>query len=144
MRPSRRILRGTAAGFLALLTVSLLAPLVIIAGGAAMLLPVVRDLPDARIMESLPSRFQPTATTTRLFSWSAPDADGLRHPVLIDEITDPRAGGAGWASLDELPDAVTEAFLAAADPRFFSAEPPSLSSVWAEWRKTGIVQETLF
>ncbi len=132
----------------ALIVVALLAamaavfvPVAALAGGAAGLLAFVRDLPDIETLRDLPAAYAPTAATTRLYAYDAPAADGLRPPVLIDEIIDPRLGGAGWLAYDELPPAVISATLAAADPVYFDRPPLDLPTVAAEWARTGTVTQ---
>jgi membrane peptidoglycan carboxypeptidase len=118
---------------LALLALAL-APLAAVAAGAAALLAVTRDVPDAARLEQLPALFAPTTATTWLYAWDAPDATGLRHPVRIDEIADPRLSGAGWVRPADLPPYVSGALLAALEPSFLAAEPPDLPALVREWR----------
>ncbi len=121
------------AAALALLALAL-APLSAVVAGAAVLLALTRDLPDAGRLAQLPAQFAPATATTRLYAWDAPDADGLRYPLQIDEIADPRLGGAGWLRLAGLPPHVPGAFLAALEPSFLAAEPPGLPALVQEWR----------
>jgi membrane peptidoglycan carboxypeptidase len=137
-----RSARGATVLFLIVLLALVVAPLAGVAVGAAGLLALTRELPDVSALEELPARFAPSAATTRLYAWDAPGADGLRHPLLIDEIADPRTLGAGWVRLDDLPAHVTGALLAAEDPSFLSAQsaaPPELSAALLEWLRTGTV-----
>ncbi|MBP9503162.1 MAG: transglycosylase domain-containing protein [Candidatus Promineofilum sp.] len=140
-RPGRSLGRIVTAATLVLLSLLILFPLAVAAGGAAGAFLLTRGLPDIHTLEELPSRYRPTLETTQLFARGAPDSSGVRHPVLIDEITDPRAAGAGWVAIDTLPDHVIVAYLAAADPLFFTAETPSVSSVWTEWLRTGAIRD---
>lgn len=139
-RPGRRFGRIVTTATLALLSLLILLPLAVATGGAVGAFLLTRGLPDIHTLKELPSRYRPTQMTTQLFARGAPDAGDMRHPALIDEITDPRAGGAGWVPIDTLPDHVIAAYLAAADPQFFTAETPSASSVWAEWLHTGTLR----
>lgn len=122
---------------LAGLLVLLFAPVAAVAGGAAGLLAFARDLPDPGALEALSQQLQPFSATTRLYAYGEPDGDGLRRPVLIDEIVDPRRDGAGWVALDALPPAVVDAHLAASDPDFLTAAWPSPLAELADWRQTG-------
>ncbi len=140
-RPGRRLGRGLLVALLALLLALALVPLIAMASGAAGLLLLTRDMPDIDALDALPSRSQPSAATTRLFALSAPDAAGQRRPVLIDEISDPRAGRATWIDIDALPPHVVDAYLAAADPQFLSAPPPSLAAAGEEWLRLGTVSD---
>lgn len=129
-----RLVGGLAlAGLVALL----FAPVAAVAGGAAGLLAFARDLPDPGALETLPHEPQRSNAATRLYAYGAPDAGGLRRPVLIDELVDPRRGGAGWVALDALPPEVVAAHLAALDPDFLTAEWPSPIVELALWRRTG-------
>ncbi len=95
------------AGLLAALAV-LLAGAGAAAGGAIGGLAFLADLPAAQALESLPARSRPSAGVTRLYAWDA--AGDPRRPVLIDTISDPRAGTAGWAALPTLPPHAGDAY----------------------------------
>lgn len=140
-RPGRRLGRIVTAATLVLLSLLILLPLAGIAIGVAGAFLLTRGLPNLHTLEELPSRYRPTQATTQLFARGASDAGDTRHPVLIDEIIDPRAGGAGWVPIDTLPNHVITAYLAAADSQFFTAETSSVSSVWAEWLRTGTLRD---
>ena len=140
-RPSRRVGRALTVGALLLALALVFAPAAALAAGAAGLLAFMRDLPDVDALAGIPARFQPSLATTRLYAWDAPDAEGLRHPVLIDEIADPRRDG-GWVRLDSLPPAVVDtALAAAADPMFFDRPPADLAAALTEWWRTGQVTQ---
>ena len=132
-----RLARALAVGALLLALAAIFAPVAALAGGAAGLLAFVRDLPDVETLRDLPTAHAASPATTRLYAYAAPDADELRAPVLIDEITDPRAGGVGWLALSDLPPVVISATLAAADPLFFERPPLDLAAAAAEWARTG-------
>ena len=89
----------------------------------------MRDLPDVEALRDLPTTYAPSPATTRLYAYDVPDAGGLRQPVLLDEIVDPRAGGAGWLPLADIPPVVISATLAAADPLYFDRTPLDLSLI---------------
>ena len=135
-----RLARALAVGALLLALAAIFAPVAALAGGAAGLLAFVRDLPDVETLRDLPTAHAASPATTRLYAYDAP-ADGLRAPVLIDEITDPRAGGVGWLALGDLPPVVISATLAAADPLFFERPPLDLAAAAAEWARTGGVTQ---
>ncbi len=99
----------------------------------------MRDLPDVETLRDLPAAYAASPATTHLYAYDAPDAAGLRQPVLLDEIVDPRAGGVGWVALADLPPVVISATLAAADPLFFDRPPLDLAAAAAEWARTGAV-----
>ena len=84
-----RLARALAAGALLLALAAVFVPAAALAGGAAGLLAFVRDLPDVETLRDLPAAYAPSPATTRLYAYDAPDAGGLRQPVLIDEIVDP-------------------------------------------------------
>ena len=133
--------RVLALAVLLLALAAVFAPAAALAGGAAGLLAFVRDLPDVESLRDLPAAYAPSPLTTRLYAYDAPGADGLRHPVLIDEIADPRAGGAGWLPLSQLPPAVISATLAAVDPGYFARPPLDVVAAAGEWRRTGAVTQ---
>lgn len=120
----------------------LFVPMMGVTVATAALLTLTRDLPDVSSLAQLPIRFQPATTTTRLYAWDAPDAGGLRRPVLLDEIADPRLDG-GWLPFDAIPPAVVDAHLAPAGPRFLTEASPSLTSDLVEWRQTGTIPANL-
>lgn len=136
-QPGRRIWRALGGGTLVLLLSLALIPLFAAVAGAASMLLLTRDLPDMRVLEALPSSYQPSAPT-RLVALSVPDSGEARQPLLIDEITDPRAGGGGWIALDVVPAHAVAAYLAATDPEFYAAEPSSLAAFWAGWLRGAI------
>jgi len=128
------------AALLAALAV-VFAPVAALAGGAAGLLAFVSDLPAVESLRDLPAAYAPSLAVTYLYAYDAPAADGLRPPVLIDAITDPRRDGAGWLAYDELPPAVISATLAAIDPAYFDRPPLDLPAAAAEWARTGAVTQ---
>lgn len=136
-----RLARALVVAALLAALAAVFAPVAALAGGAAGLLAFVRDLPDIETLRDLPAAYAPSVATTRLYAYDAPAADGLRPPVLIDEITDPRLGGAGWLAYDDLPPAVISATLAAADPAYFDRPPLDLPAAAAEWARTGVVTQ---
>jgi membrane peptidoglycan carboxypeptidase len=136
-----RLARALAVAALLLALAAVFAPAAALAGGAAGLLAFVRDLPDVAALRDLPATYAPSPATTRLYAYDAPDADGLRQPVLLDEIADPRAGGAGWVALGDLPPAVISATLAAIDPLYFDRPSLDLTAAAAEWARTGAVTQ---
>ncbi len=136
-----RLARALAVAALLLALAAVFAPAAALAGGAAGLLAFVRDLPDVAALRDLPATYAPSPATTRLYAYDAPDADGLRQPVLLDEIADPRAGGAGWMALGDLPPAVISATLAAIDPLYFDRPSLDLTAAAAEWARTGAVTQ---
>ena len=136
-----RLTRVLAAGALLLALAVVFAPAAVLAGGAAGLLAFVRDLPDVETLRELPAAYAPSPATTRLYAYDAPDADGSRQPVLLDEIADPRMGGAGWVALGDLPPVVISATLAVADPTYFDRPPLDLAAAAAEWARTGAVTQ---
>lgn len=138
-RRAARAGRTSAIAALSLALLSVLAPVVVAAGGLALLLAFIRGLPDVDTLRQLPVRYQPYASTTHLYAWDPPDSQGLRHPVLVDTIADPRAGSAGWIRLDTLPPIVVEATLAASDPTFLDRPPPALAQAALDWWQTGAV-----
>jgi len=140
-RRGPRLGRALVSAALLLALVAVFAPAAALATGAAGLLAFVRDLPDVDALRDLPARYAPSAATTRLYAWDAPGADGLRRPVLIDEIADPRRAGAGWTRLADLPPAVTEATLAAVDPAFLERPLPDLAAALVEWWQTGTLTQ---
>lgn len=140
-RPGRRLWRAFIVAILTLLLFAVIIPLGAIAGGAAGLALLMRGLPDTHTLGELPADFRTSATTTQLFARDALNDDGQRRPVLIDIITDPRASGIGWMSLDVLPEHVIAAYLAASDPQFFTAPSPSFATFWTEWLSSGVVRD---
>jgi membrane peptidoglycan carboxypeptidase len=136
-----RLARALAVAALLLALAAVFAPAAALAGGAAGLLAFVRDLPDVEALRDLPTTYAPSPATTRLYAYDVPDAGGLRQPVLLDEIADPRAGGAGWVALGDLPPVVISATLAAADPTYFDRPPLDLAAAAAEWARTGAVTQ---
>ena len=136
-----RLVRGLAVGALLLALAAVFAPAAALAGGAAGLLAFVRDLPDVAALRDLPAAYAPSPATSRLYAYDAPDGGGLRQPVLLDEIADPRAGGAGWVALGDLPPVVISATLAATDPTYFDRPPLDLPAAAAEWARTGAVTQ---
>ena len=140
-RRGPRLARALATVALLLSLAAVFAPAAALAAGAAGLLAFVRDLPDVDALRDLPARYSPSAATTRLYAWDTPGTDGLRQPVLIDEIADPRREGAGWARLTDLPPAVVAATLAAVDPPFFDRPPADLAAAVADWWRSGGVAQ---
>ena len=140
-RRSQRLLRAVAALGLFTLLAILIVPLAGIAGGAAGFLLFTRDLPDVTDLEQLPLRYKPTTAVTRLYAWDAPDADGLRQAVLIDEITDPRNAGEGWVAVDELPPPVVEVIAAGLEADTSTAAP-SIAEELNTWWQTGTIPPT--
>jgi len=136
-----RLTRALVVATLLAALAAVFAPAAALAGGAAGLLAFVRDLPDIETLRDLPAAYAPSTATTRLYAYDAPAAGGLRPPVLIDEIADPRAGGAGWVAYDALPPAVINAVLAAGDPDYFTRPPLDLPAAAAEWARTGAVTQ---
>ena len=136
-----RLTRALAVAALLLALAAVFAPAAVLAGGAAGLLAFVRDLPDVEVLRDLPTTYAPSPATTRLYAYDVPDAGGLRQPVLLDEIADPRSGGAGWVALGDLPPVVISATLAAADPTYFDRPPLDLAAAAAEWARTGAVTQ---
>lgn len=136
-RRGDRLLRAAALVILLGLLALVFAPLAGMAVGAAGLLALARDLPDAMALAQLPDRFQPATTPTRLYAWDAPDADGLRRPVLIDEIADPRQDGAGWLPFEAIPPIVVAAHLATTDTQFLADKLPPLAADLVAWWRTG-------
>jgi penicillin-binding protein 1A len=136
-----RLARALAVAALLLALAAVFAPAAALAGGAAGLLAFVRDLPDVEALRDLPTTYAPSPATTRLYAYDAPDADGLRQPVLLDEIVDPRAGGAGWRSLVDTPPVVISATLAAVDPLYFDRPPLDLPAAATEWARAGVVTQ---
>lgn len=133
----RRASRGAATLALVVLLAIVLVPLLGGTAGAMALLAFTADLPDIATLEQLPERFQPSRAATYLFAWDKPAADGSRQAVIIDTITDPRASGASWVPVADLPPHVADAFLAALDPPSGQAAPPSLASELGGWWKSG-------
>jgi membrane peptidoglycan carboxypeptidase len=129
----RRLSRAIVAVALVALVGIVLGPLLGIAAGGAGLLTVLADLPDASALEQLPRQHRPSSTATYLYAWDEPSADGSRQAVIIDTITDPRASGAGWVRIAELPPHVGDAFLAALAPSDRSAAPSLLQELQAWW-----------
>ena len=123
---------GLVAG-LAVIVFAAAATVIVSAGSLA----VLRDLPDVRYLERLPAAFRPTNATTRVFAWSEPDQGGLRRPVLIDEIGDPRLGGSAWIRYGDLPTSVVNAHLAAVDQQFMDHRPSGPLRIVAGWWQTG-------
>ena len=136
-----RLARALAVTALLLALAAVFTPAAVLAGGAAALLAFVRDLPDVEKLRDLPAAYAPALATTRLYAYDVPDADGLREPVLIDTIADPRAGGAGWLTLADTPPVVISATLAAIDPLYFDRPPLDLPAAAAEWARTGGVTQ---
>ncbi len=125
-RRGRGALAGTALLPALAVAVILLAGL---AGGAAALLALTRDLPAVESLRALPGRFQPVTATTRLYAWEEGGVGDEQNMVLIDEINDPRLDGAGWVRLDDLPPVVPTAYLAVVDPHFMTAARPTLEAL---------------
>ncbi len=136
-----RLIRALIVTALLAALAAVLAPVAALAGGAAGLLAFVSDLPAVESLRDLPAAYAPSLAVTYLYAYDAPAAGGLRPPVLIDAITDPRRGGAGWLAYDELPPAVISATLAAIDPAYFDRPPLSLPAAAAEWARTGAVTQ---
>ncbi len=136
-----RLARALATAALLLALAAVFAPAAALTGGAAGLLAFVRDLPDVATLRDLPAAYAPSPATTRLYAYGAPDAAGLRQAVLIDTIADPRAGGAGWLPLADIPPVVISATLAAVDPLYFDRPPLDLPAAAAEWARTGVVTQ---
>lgn len=139
-RATRRVALGV--GILGLLLALLLAPVAAAALGATGLLAYVRALPDVDALRDLPARFQPSPATTRLYARDAPDGDGQRRPVLLHEMADPRAGGAGWARPAELPRSVLDAIIAVEDPDFLTAPAPDLGRALLDWARAGAIRQS--
>jgi len=137
-RPGARILRFAGPASLLVLLTLLFVPVAGATVAATALLALARDLPDVTSLAQLPIRFQPVTTTTRLYAWDTPDADGLRRPVLIDEIADPRLDGS-WLPFASIPSVVVDAHLAMTDPQFLATEPPPLLADLTGWRQTGAI-----
>lgn len=133
--------RALAAGALWLLLALLFAPVATTALGAAGLLAYVRALPDVDALRDLPTRFQPSPATTRLYAWDAPNGDGQRRPVLLHEIADPRAGGDGWVRPSDLPRGILDATIAAEDPTFLTAPAPDLGRALRDWACAGAIRQ---
>jgi membrane peptidoglycan carboxypeptidase len=136
-----RLAHALAVAALLLALAAIFAPVVALAGGAAGLLAFVRDLPDVETLRDLPAVYAPSPAPTRLYAYAAPDAGGLRQPVLLDTIADPRAGGAGWLPLADVPPVVISATLAAVDPFYFDRPPLDLAAAAAEWARNGAVTQ---
>lgn len=116
----QRARRGLAG---AALLPALVVVVVLVAGvalAAAALLALTRDLPAVETLRELPGRFRPVTATTRLYATDGLDADGAPRLILIDELHDPRLDGAGWVSLDDLPQFAPAAYLALVDPHFLT------------------------
>lgn len=133
----RRAARGAATIALVVLSAAVLVPLLAFTGGVMALLAFTADLPDMTALEQLPERFQPSHAATYLFAWDNPAPDGSRQAVIIDTITDPRASGAGWVPVADLPPHAAGAFLAALDPSSGQAASPSLASELGDWWQSG-------
>lgn len=138
-RPQRPLWRGLLGGALGLLLVVVVVPLIAVAAGAGSMFFVLRGLPSIYTLGDLPLRNRAAPGTTQLLAWSAATGDGDRRLVLVDEIVDPRAGQAEWIAVDALPGHVVDAWLAANDPAFFTADRPTFAALWDVWRRTGAV-----
>jgi len=137
----RRAARAAAIVILLAALAAVFIPLAALGGGAAGLLAFAGDLPNVDDLRALPARYKPAAATTLLYAYDPPGDDGLRRPVLIDEIIDPRRGGAGWLRLSDLPPAVISATLAATDPAYFDRRPLDPVAAAAEWARAGAVTQ---
>ena len=148
-RPAgRRALRAPRALAGAALLPALLVMVVLVAGlagGAAALLVLTRDLPAVETLRDLPGRFRPITATTRLYAGEEPATAGASGRVLIDEISDPRQDSAGWVVLDDLPPVVPAAYLAVVDPQFMSAAPSTFDALRGALtsRDSPVIQELI-
>lgn len=111
---------------------ALIVTVVVAATGALVFL---RGLPDVTALSALPERYAPSTATTRLYGWGEADATGHRPRVLIDEIVDPRQGGA-WLALTEMPETIIRSTLAAEDSTYLSSPALDLLHDWPSWRST--------
>ena len=132
---SRRLSRAAVTVALVALLGAVLAPLLVVAAAAGGLLVFLADLPDVTALEQLPGQYRPSSAASYLYAWDEPAADGSRPAVIIDTITDPRSGGAGWMRLADLPPQAAVAFLAGIDPSLGAAKMPTLAeelrAAWA-------------
>lgn len=128
-RPTARLLRAIAAGVLLLSLVVAVILTTAVAATSAGLLAFWRELPDVATLSTSPERYEPTGAGTRLYARGG--------TVLIDEIGDPRQGGAGWLALANLPAVVIQATLAAEDPSFLSDPPLDPVTDLQAWWPTG-------
>lgn len=107
-----RLWGGIAIGLFGLLFV--LPAGVALAGTAVMYGQAVRDLPEP--LDTI--YLDPVVGATELYDRSG--------STLLFTVADPLGAERSWIALDTLPPYVIEATLAAEDPHFFSAAPPSL------------------
>jgi membrane carboxypeptidase/penicillin-binding protein len=122
-RAGPRILQGLGLVIVLVLLAIVLVVVVTVAGSAAGLLVLLGDMPDIALLADLPERYTASPATTRLYAGRVPDGEETDFRLLIDEITDPRQGSAGWQPLAEIPTEVIAATLAAEDPYFLAAPP---------------------
>ncbi len=135
----RRLGHAVATTGLAVALAGCLVLLPVVLAASVALLNLTSDLPDVSALEQLSSRAQASTGVTRLVAWDEPAADGTRAPVLIDTISDPRAAGAGWVRVAQLPPHVVAAHMAAIDPYFLSDARPPLTGELRDWGRTGTI-----